>query len=192
MARPIRKRLQRWEGTGAVRFVTFSCQLRLPLLGHPAIRDVFAEHLAMARSDHGFELYAWVVMPEHVHLIMRPRKGTELADALHSLKTSVAKRVVARWKELQAPVLEELRTSRGRLRFWQKGGGFDRNVRDADELCKEIRYVHRNPVERELVKEPEDWAWSSVRWWMGRRKGEVECDLPPGDVENWKRWEGYR
>ncbi len=101
---------------------------------------------------------AWVVMSEQVHLIMRPRKGTELADALHSLKTSVAKRVVGRWKELRAPVLEELRTSHGRLRFWQKGGGFDRNVRDADELCEEIRYVHRNPVERELVKEPEEWA----------------------------------
>lgn len=125
---------------GAIRHVLV--QATPAVAGHLAIRDVFAEHLAMARSDHGLELYAWVVMPEHAHLIMRPRKGTELADALHSVRTSVAKRVVARWKKLRAPVPQELRTSRGRLRFWQKGGGFDRNARDADDLCKEIRYVH--------------------------------------------------
>ena len=45
-------------------------------------------------------------------------------------------------------------------RFWQKGGGFDRNVRDDAEFSREVRYVHHNPVERALVTRPEDWTWS--------------------------------
>jgi hypothetical protein len=84
-----------------------------------------------------------------------------------------------------------LRTGDGAVRFWQKGGGFDRNVRDMEEFCREVRYVHRNPVTRGLVERPEDWKWSSVRWWMGMREGEVERDPPPGDPKPWERWLGY-
>jgi len=188
---PVRKRLRRREIPGGVRFITFSCHRRLPLLAHPAIRDLFARELDAARLVHGFELFAWVVMPEHVHLLVRPRRGAPLAAALRSMKTAVAKQVVARWRELRAGTLHEIRTDRGGARFWQKGGGFDRNVRDEAEFCREVRYTHRNPVERGLAARPEDWAWSSVRWWMGQRDGDVECDSPPGDPRSWAAWRGY-
>jgi putative transposase len=190
--RPIRKRMRRREVPGGTRFVTFSCQRRLPLLGHPSIRDLFACQLAAARREHGFELFAWVVMPEHAHLVVRPRREARLDEALRSLKTSVARLVVARWREIDAPILERLRTGRGPVRYWQKGGGFDRNVRDLGEFCREVRYVHRNPVEQELVRNPEDWKWSSVRWWMGLREGEIECESPPGDPRSWEMWQGYK
>jgi putative transposase len=201
---PIRKRMRRREVPGQARFVTFSCHRRLPLLGKPAIRDVFVEAMAAARRTHRFELFAWVVMPEHVHLLVRPRlekvpegrRGAgelegRLDEALASLKTSVAKLVVGRWRELRAPVLEQLRVKGDRIRYWQKGGGFDRNVRDLAAFCRHVGYIHRNPVKRELVSAPEDWKWSSVRWWMGQREGELECDPPPGDPRAWAGWKGY-
>ncbi|GMV25093.1 MAG: hypothetical protein AMXMBFR58_11240 [Phycisphaerae bacterium] len=59
------------------------------------------------------------------------------------------------------------------------------------EPCREIRYNHRNPLERGLVKRPEDWRWSSVLWWMGHREQEAECALPPGDEEVWTRWKEF-
>ena len=130
-------------------------------------------------------------MPEHVHILLRPAAGSTLDVPLRSLKTAVAKRVIARLRESNDPFLDEIRTSGDAFRFWQKGGGFDRNVRDDGEFCREVRYVHRNPVERELVMNPEDWAWSSVRWCMGRRDVEVMCDLPPGDPRMWAAWKGY-
>ena len=139
---PRRKHLHRWEIPGDVRYVTFSCQHRLPLLGKPAIRDVFTEALATAHRKHAFELYAWVVMPEHAHLLVRPRPEARLDQALRSLKTSVAKRVVTRWRQLHAPILDKIRNRDGTVRFWLKGGGFDRNVRHEDEFCREIRYIH--------------------------------------------------
>ncbi len=59
------------------------------------------------------------------------------------------------------------------------------------EFTKEVWYIHTNPVRKGLVERAEDWKWSSVRWWMGEREGEVECDPPPGKID-WKRWKGFK
>ena len=183
--------MKRREVPGGVRFVTFSCEQRLPLFLNPAIRAVFEAALHAAHIRFRFELFAWVVMPEHVHLLLRPPKGIKLDRILTFIKTSVMRRVLPRWKELKAPILKRLVRPDGTHRFWQKGGGFDRNVRDEYAFTKEVRYTHRNPVERGLVSNAEDWRSSSVRWWMGRRDGELPCDPPPGDPRAWASWRGY-
>ncbi len=185
------RRFRRWDVSGA-RFITFSCYNRLPLLRNPAIMNLFAAQLASARQRHGIKLYAWVIMPEHVHLVINPC-DVRWSTVAQYLKTNVAKRVLDRWRALGPaahPVLQAITTD-GSQRFWQHGGGFDRNVRDGAELTKAIRYVHRNPVKRELVDKPESWAWSSVRWWMGKRTDEVECDLPSGEAEWWSAWKNF-
>lgn len=82
-----------------------------------------------------------------------------------------------RWRALDAPVLARLEDDSGDVRFWQRGGGYDRNVRDRDELMEKIRYVHLNPVRRGLVERPEEWAWSSARWYDGDRGGVVPIDV---------------
>lgn len=180
----IRKNMKRREIPRGIRFVTFSCERRLPLLGHPSIRDVFATALAAGRRKFGFALFTRVVMPEHVHLLLRPRGEFPLDRILGCVKKSVAQRVIARWKALQAPVLGAIARPDGSPRFWQKGGGFDRNVRDEQEFAKEIRYIHRNPVTRGLVERPEDWRWSSARWWLGQ-PSLVNCDRPEGGRIEW-------
>ncbi|MCK6477414.1 MAG: transposase [Phycisphaerales bacterium] len=187
----LRKRMKRREVAGGLRFITFSCQRRLPLFSNPSIAWVFVRAMSAARTRWNFRLIAWVVMPEHVHMIVQPPKDQPLGPILTGIKTSVAKHVIARWKTMRAGVLARLDDGHGHPRFWQKGGGFDRNIRGTAELCREIRYTHRNPVERGLVDRPEVWRWSSVRWWMGLREQEIECDLPPGDEEVWKRWKEF-
>lgn len=159
---PYRKRMKRREVPGDLRFITFSCEKRLPLLGNPNIRDLFADRLGAMRDLFACELFAWVVMPEHVHLILRPKDG-ETEPALTHLKKSVARLVIDRWRDLQAPILKEIERPDGSPRFWQKGGGFDRNIRHDGEFTKEVRYIHRNPVERGLVECSRDWPWSSAR-----------------------------
>jgi putative transposase len=175
----IRKRMKRQDTPRGARFITFSCQRRLPLLSNPAIRDVFAASLAAARIRFHFELFAWVAMPEHVHLLLRPAADAPIDRALLFLKLSIAQRVIARWRELDAPILNRIATPDGPPRFWQKGGGFDRNVRDEGEFIRALRYIHWNPVKRGLVENPEAWEWSSARWWLGQRDEAVQCDPPP-------------
>lgn len=181
--------MRRREVPAGVRFVTFSCFRRLPLLHHSRVYEVFASALRAAHELGEFELYAWVAMPEHVHLLMRPRERCDLARPLRRMKMSVAKRVLERWKELNAPILAKITTAKGVARFWQAGGGFDRNVRGELEFAKHVRYIHRNPVERGLVADPWEWTWSSVGWWRGERNGEVACDEPPG--KGWRTWNGF-
>jgi putative transposase len=183
--------MKRREIPQGIRFVTFSCERRLPLLGNPAIRDLFAQTVASTRKRYHFDLYAWVAMPEHVHLLVRPPSGLTLDRVLYAIKFSVARRVIARWRDLDVPILREITRPDGTPRFWQKGGGFDRNTRDREEFTKSVQYIHRNPVKRGLVETPEDWEWSSVRWWMGRRDGELPCDPPPGGAADWANWQGF-
>ena len=162
--------------TVSPRYLTFSCQGRLPLLGSAEWRDSLAADFASARDRLGFLLLAWVIMPEHVHLILVPDAEHPVPKILFAIKQPIAKRAVNWWRESDAPILDKIRLPNGKHRYWQAGGGFDRNVRDADELWREVEYIHHNPVRRGLVADALDWRWSSACWYAGDRSGPVPID----------------
>ncbi|QQS09928.1 MAG: transposase [Phycisphaerales bacterium] len=181
---PPRKHLRRHEDPHHARFLTFSCFRRLPLLFDPDTRDCLARHLERTRARWKFHLYAWVVMPEHVHLLLWPRlPDGPVAKVLHDLKRSTAQETIGWWRGRDAGSLAEIRGSDGTIRIWQRGGGYDRNISSLAEFDEKLRYIHENPVCRGLVPRPEDWAWSSARWhagWGGDCTGPVAIDpLPP-------------
>ncbi|MFN0131167.1 MAG: REP-associated tyrosine transposase [Phycisphaerales bacterium] len=175
------KQLLRVERPNDVRFLTFSCNHRLSLFSNAKVCDTFADHLDAARLKHNFHLYAWVIMPEHVHLLLWPcLPAHPVAAVLHDLKRAFAAEVIRRWRGLNAPILTRLETKRGHIRFWQTGGGYDRNIFTTEEFNEKLRYIHLNPVTRGLVVRPEDWKWSSARWYAGDRTSPVSLDpLPP-------------
>ena len=113
----------------------------------------------------GFELsiYGYVVMPAHAHLLLSEPPRATLAEAMHFLKLSFAKRA------------RRLRPSDAVTTFWQKRY-YDRNVRDEREFTVKLRYLHRNPVTRGLVNQAGDWKWSSFRHYSLREKGAVEIE----------------
>jgi putative transposase len=172
-----RKLMRRIEHPNHARFLTFSCYRRLPLFNNDAIKDAFVRHLAETRAKTGFHLLAWVVMPEHVHLLIWPRLPEfPVSVVCWRLKREFARRVVARWRDLSAPVLGVIQASDGRPRFWQRGGGYDRNIVDGPELAEKIRYINENPVRRGLVERATAWRWSSARWYAGERSGALMID----------------
>ena len=191
--RPARRKLHRREHLCSWRYLTFSCYHRLQLFGNPAIRDVFVDKLRRAREKHRFRLIAWVVMPDHVHIIIVPRvvvgydngwplvaSTSTVKNIYATLKKSVSSVVLNRWREINAPILPRLTLPDGSMHFWQPGGGFDRNIRDDAECWKEIRYIHNNPVRRELVRHAAEWPWSSARWYEGERDGQLPIDNDHG------------
>jgi putative transposase len=177
--KPHRKRMRRLEVPGGARFLTFSCQARLPLFSNDKIALLMREHLVRVRREGCLAIYAWVIMPEHVHVLCMPRGESTITEVLRSAKMSVARVALARWHQLGAPILQRLADATGRPRFWLKGGGFDRNVRDADEFAETFRYIHHNPVVRKLVVRATDWPWSSARFWHGGFDDEPDCDPCP-------------
>ena len=110
--------MKRIEGHRHARFLTFSCYKRMNLFGTAALRDVFTDCLSTARDRHAFSLFAWVVMPNHVHLLVMPKDAEQtVATVLRAIKQPVAQRVIRRWRELDAPILSDLVDSKGVTRF---------------------------------------------------------------------------
>jgi len=95
-----------------------------------------------------------------------------MADFLRALKEPVARKAIAYLKENAPEWLPRLTVREGkriRRRFWQPGGGYDRNVTSIEALRAMIDYIHANPVRRGLATRAEDWEWSSARWYAGLR-----------------------
>ncbi len=173
-----RRKLHRVEQAGHVRFLTFSCYRRLPLLNHDGIRALFLTRLESTCESERIRLLAWVLMPEHVHLLVFPEAEPDLQRFTHTLKRPVAEAVLRRWKELDAPILKRIAHGKG-YRFWQTGGGYDRNLFNLDAVREKIQYMHDNPVRRKLVPAATDYAWSSVRWYAGLPDAKLSCgELP--------------
>jgi putative transposase len=165
---PFRKTRRSYDD-GGPHFLTFSCYRRLPLLNRDRSRTWLIDAVLQARSKDVFDLWAWVAMPEHVHLVLLPHRDVRVATILSAIKQSVSKRAI-RWLRENAPdYLDELldRQPSGALthRFWQRGGGYDRNLRSVRDVHEKIAYVHDNPIRRGLVARAADWEWSSAGAW---------------------------
>ena len=155
--------LVRYRHTGNFHFLTFSCFHRLPYLSSAEARDLFLDALERIRLRYRFVVAGYVVMPEHVHLLIgEPRKG-DVSAAMHALKLSVSMR----------------RTERP---FWQ-ARFYDFLVHNDEKRIEKLRYMHRNPVARGLVEKPEDWLWSSFCHYATG----VECTV---EIES--QWTAFR
>jgi len=125
--------------------------------------------LRLGQRKQQFDLWAWVIMPEHVHLVLLPLEQAKISEILTTIKQSTSKRAI-RWLRDNAPeYLPQLcdRQPNGRqsFRFWQRGGGYDRNLRSVRDIHEKIAYTHLNPVRRGLVATEADWRWSSAAAW---------------------------
>ncbi len=119
-------------------------------------------------------------MPNHVHLFVMPRDTEQtVATILRAIKQSHSQRVIRRWRALDAPILAEIMDAKGVARFWQVGGGYDRNIFSESEFREKIDYIHYNPVRAGLVMTPTAWAWSSAQWWATRDEKAIPMDPLP-------------
>ena len=176
-----RKRCQRYDDPGHAHELTFSCYRRLPLLSRDRTREWLVEAIEDARGRERFDLWAYVIMPEHVHVLIHPREhGYEVSRILWRIKRPLGRRAVAYLRVNAPSFLARLTVKRGdgkqETRFWQAGGGYDRNIVEPTTVRNVIDYIHLNPVRRGLVERPDDWIWSSARWYSGLRPVPLEID----------------
>ncbi len=153
--------LRRYQQAKDFHFITFSCFQRKPKLATPEARAAFEVSLEQTRRKYGLYITGYVVMPEHVHLLLSEPEHTSLATALQALKQSVSRTQALRAAEP----------------FWLPRY-YDFNVFTEAKQTEKLRYIHRNPVTRGLVMKPEDWSWSSFRHWSTGEPGTVEIESP--------------
>ena len=184
-----RKTCRRYNDPGHAHSFTFSCFQRQPFLSKDRSRQWLVEAIDRARQIHEFHIWAYVFMPEHAHLLLFPLKiGYSVSAILTSIKKPVSNRAIAFLKATAPHFLERMRDRQpnGRcvLRFWQRGGGHDRNLWSPAHIWEKIDYIHLNPVRRGLCETPAEWFWSSAGFYAGKRDGPlpIQVDHIPRDT----------
>ncbi len=171
--------LSRRYGQGHLHFITCSCYRRLPLLDSAHARNIFVGILGEVRDLYGFALVGYVVMPNHVHLLIgEPVKGTP-STVLQVLKQRVSQRLRPRRRRrapaAQLPVRFD-GAGQSLPQFWQ-ARFYDFNVWSNKKKLEKLQYMHMNPLKRKLVSHPKEWPWSSFSFYAGRKPGLVRIDL---------------
>lgn len=166
-------RLRRYYGAGYLHFITTSCYQRRPLLGTALNRDLFLGVLESVRRRYRFAVVGYVVMPEHVHLLLgEPQRGNP-SVVMQALKQGFARGLLARLRRAADPRQSSLwNTAVEQGRVWQHRF-YDFVVFTAKKRVEKLNYMHENPVRRGLVLGPEQWRWSSYRAYALEERGAV-------------------
>ena len=184
--------LKRYYGTGGLHFITWSCYHRQPFLGTPARRDLLLTVLERMRSRYRFAVIGYVVMPEHVHLLISEPMVANPSTVVQAVKLGFARRMVHTHRPENPSISQKtrdpstpLRASMGQPRsenhLWQRRF-YDFNLWSQPKEIEKLKYMHRNPVVRGLVEQPDRWRWSSYRSYAYGEEGLVR-------INDWSWWE---
>src|ERR1700733_934263 len=172
--------LHRTYGAHHVHFITCSCYRRLAFLRTARSRDRVLSILEQTRRRYRFVVVGYVVMPEHIHLLItEPEVGTP-STVMQVLKQRTARALLPKRRRLDARQGRLFAGTVLRTPFWQ-ARFYDFNVWTEKKRVEKLRYIHRNPVKRGLVKTPEQWLWSSYRFYLLNGVGPVRVN------EGWTR-----
>jgi putative transposase len=160
------KNLKRRHGTTKLHFITFSCYRRLAFLRTVRARNAFLIVLNEVRGRYRFLMVGYVVMPEHVHLLIGESKKANPSVVVQVLKQRVSRRLRGRSRgRSSAGQLSLWKDAAVHRSFWQRRF-YDFNVWSRKKRIEKLNYMHMNPVKRGLVTDAKLWAWSSYRFYQ--------------------------
>jgi REP-associated tyrosine transposase len=165
---PMPKGLRRFYGGGDLHFITCSCYQRKPFLGSASRRDLFLKIFEEVRQKYEFQVVGYVIMPEHIHLLIGEPDERSVAVAMQVLKQRVSRQCLARGRS-RSP------QDAAPPPFWYPRS-YDFNVFSEKKIAEKLDYMHWNPVKRGLVASPEQWQWSSYRYYALGEDGAVKIE----------------
>ncbi len=178
------KTVKHYNAKGQLRELTFSCYKMPPLLSRDRACEWLANSIRYACYERDIGVGAFVFMPNHVHMLVVPRREKyNISAFLKCVKMPTAKKA-KEWLVKNDPEwLEKLTCvySNGMkiFRFWQPGSGYDRNVENRETLAEMVDYIHNNPVRKKLVETPQQWKWSSAAYYYNKGKCPLEITALP-------------
>jgi putative transposase len=172
-------KLKHYDHDGRARFITFCTHKKIPLLTNNKFRRVVIDSISAIRAQYSLKLLGYVLMPEHVHLVVVPPEDTKLGPAIGKLKIYSSTRIHEILIDLNSAMIERLTVTRNKIInfvFWQRRC-YDHNCRSTESVWEKVNYCHNNPVKRGLVSKPEDWIWSSYRYYAGYNNVVLNIDI---------------
>ena len=181
-------RQRHYYGLNHVHFLTASTYRRARLFDSDRFRRHFVQTLSQLREHQHFRILGWVLMPGHFHLLLWPSGNANPSAIVQSLKERTAKfallqlhRNAARpWcagmldKFALPPTVHRPST----YRVWQRRF-YDLNIWGEKKRLEKLACMHANPVKRGLVDSPEEWAWSSFRFYFLGDSSTLPIDRMP-------------
>jgi putative transposase len=147
--------IHRYYVPDAIVFITQVVAHRTPVFGDADHVRLLRDVLRQVKAFHPFAMLAYVFLPDHFHLLLRPTATGNFSAIMHSLKRNFTQ------------LYKECHGIAGPLQFWQKGF-WDHVIRDEDDLARHLDYIHYNPARHGLAARPEDWPDSSYPVWQAR------------------------
>ena len=165
------KNLPKFDDNSHVHFITTNTYKNYPCFQYEELSQILLEELKFYSTKLGFALIGYVIMPDHVHLLLwwdseeKPKLG--ISNIMSRIKTATSKRAkryllygggieyVGRLADVGQP-------TPGPFRLWQPGF-YDFNIFSEEKLLEKLDYIHNNPVSAGLVLSPDDYEWSSYR-----------------------------
>jgi len=166
-------RLHRYDFPGLMHFWTFSTYRRLTFFWHDAIKQIAVDGLRHLQSKFSICLVGYVIMPEHLHVLLYPHARGEptpqpISKLLHAFKRKVGqegKKALKQFAREDRPWAEPIRQWMQADEPFFQTRGYDFNVETHDKLIEKLNYCHKNPLTRRPVTDAADWHWNSYRYY---------------------------
>lgn len=143
-------RLRRFTEGQYCYFVTAGTQDRRPLFRDSLLCQILIKNLEFYRNRMKFALHGYVIMPDHIHLLVTPRQPATVSDVMRNLKSYASKEI------------QEALAMRGPI--WQRRF-YDRVIRSEERFRRALDYIHLNPARAGLVRSARDYEFSSYCFW---------------------------
>ena len=168
-------RLRHFYDLNHLHYVTTSTYRRARLFDSERFKQKFIATLAEVRGELGFRIVGYVLMPEHIHLLLRPSDSANPSQIMQQLEERTAKFILKNLRQnIQYPWCQRMLArvtlppsvhGHAHFRVWQRRF-YDMNIWSPKKRDEKLTYMHNNPVKRGLVKQPGDWPWSSWRFYF--------------------------
>lgn len=173
--------LPRFHIEGHIYYITTVIYRRLPIFTRPSFVIPLIDSLNFYRYEQDFKLLGYVIMPDHLHLIIWPFGKASVSDFMRDYKTYTSKRIIRQAKAERmvewVTAFEQagLETGRSDNKVWQDSY-WDENIFSERFLRQKLNYVHRNPVRADLVEHPAEYPYSSFRSYEFGEERLIEID----------------
>ena len=171
-----------FQPAGHIYYVTTNVYNCLPIFTRPSFIIPLIDSLNYYRYQHSCKLLGYVIMPDHIHLLLFPIGDSALDAFMRDYKRFTAGRIVRQaqvegieaWVNAFKAAGDE--TNRGEHKVWQDSY-WDKNIFSEGFLRQRLNYLHRNPVRANLVEKPEDYPYSSYRNYVFNDQTLIEIDM---------------
>ena len=165
-------RKYKFHNPEGVYFVSFAVQGWVDIFTRNEYKNILVENLEYCQIHKGLEIFAWCIMTNHLHLVIRTKEEVLLQNILRDYKKFTSKAIIQAVTEnfqesRKEWLLEQFKTPEG-IRFW-RGDNKPIELWSNKVIDEKINYIHQNPVEEGLVFKPEDYVYSSAADYVGEK-----------------------